>query len=79
MLIDEFRQMIADISKVPVNQIQKHSSLRDELGIDSLQMVNLIVEITQRTGFELNRIESFNEIQTVGSMYHVLYGRGENQ
>lgn len=69
MTIDEFRQMIADISKVPVKQVQEHSSLRDDLGIDSLQMVNLIVEVAQRSGIELSTIESFNDVQTVGSMY----------
>jgi acyl carrier protein len=71
--LDDFRKVVSNISKVPIEKIQEHSSFRDELGMDSLSMVNLIIEISERYGLELGRIQRIEDIATVGNMYQTFF------
>ncbi|MBA2875229.1 acyl carrier protein [Thermaerobacillus caldiproteolyticus] len=69
MSFEEFRQLISEISKIPVEQINKNSSFRNDLGIDSLQMVNLLIEVAAKLKLELHMIQSRLDFQTVGGLY----------
>lgn len=71
--LDDFRRVVSEICKVPLDQIQERSTFRDDLGMDSLSMVNLIVEISERYGLELGMIQSFEDIQTIGNMYRTFF------
>lgn len=75
MGLDDFRKVVSEISKVPLEKVQEHSSFRDALGIDSLTMLNLIIEISERYGLELGTIQSFEDIQNVGNMYRTFFRR----
>lgn len=75
MSFEEFCEVISSISNVPLEKIKADSSFRDELDIDSLQMVNLIVEITSKTGVEINSIQSKEDLLTVGKLYKSIFGR----
>jgi acyl carrier protein len=68
----KFLSLVADIAKVPVHQIHADSSFRDDLGIDSLQFVNLLVQVTVEFNIELNAIQSMGDLETVGDMYSKL-------
>lgn len=72
MSFEEFRQVIADVSKVPLDRIHKDASFRDELDVDSLQMVNLIVELTARFGLGSFNLQSDKDLETVGSLYQLM-------
>lgn len=78
MTLDDFIKMIADITHVPVSQIKKSSSIRDDLGVDSLQMVNLIILVSERFGLDLNQINSIKDIDTVEKMYRVFMKGGSS-
>ncbi|OLN22629.1 hypothetical protein BTO30_08225 [Domibacillus antri] len=67
--LDHLRKVISEVANIPLNEVQEHSSFKDDLGIDSLQMVNLILEIHTKFGVELNKIKSNDDLATVGSMY----------
>ncbi|RTR36163.1 acyl carrier protein [Robertmurraya yapensis] len=72
MSFEEFRQVIADISKVPLEKIHKDASFRDELDVDSLQMVNLIVELTARFNLGSFNLQSDKDLETVGALYQLM-------
>ncbi|WP_428911904.1 acyl carrier protein [Niallia sp. Krafla_26] len=72
MSFEEFCKIISEISKVPLDQIQKESSFRDHLDVDSLQMVNLILELTTILGIENIKIRSNEDFATVWSLYQLV-------
>lgn len=76
MSFEEFRQMISEISNVPLEKICKDSSFRDDLDIDSLQMVNLIVELTTRLGFDTFKIQENSDLNTVWSLFQMMIRQG---
>ena len=74
MSFEDFCKIISDITGIPLKDIHADSSFRDDLAIDSLKMVNLIVEFTSKYNADLNKIESINDISTVGGFYSILIG-----
>jgi acyl carrier protein len=72
LTLDHLRKVISEISNIPLEEVQEQSSFKDDLGIDSLQMVNLILEIHTKFGVELNKIQSNDDLATVGNMYITL-------
>jgi acyl carrier protein len=74
MSLDDFLKLISELSKAPIETIKENTSIRDDLGIDSLQLVNLIVHLTERFGVNTSKITSMEDIQTVGKMYRTLTG-----
>lgn len=71
MSIEDFRLLVSQIAKIPFALIEENSSLRDDLGIDSLQMVNLIVMVSEKFGLDLNQVNSLEDMHTVERMYHI--------
>jgi acyl carrier protein len=72
MTLNNLRQIISKIANIPLESVCEQSSFKDDLGIDSLQMVNLILEISQEFGVELNKIKSNEDLKTVGNLYITL-------
>ncbi|WP_374720752.1 acyl carrier protein [Peribacillus tepidiphilus] len=72
MTLDQLRHLVSEIAHVPLEHVREQSSLKDDLSIDSLQMVHLILEITTNFGVELNKIQSNDDLATVGSLYIAL-------
>lgn len=79
MSFGEFRHMISEISNVPIEKISNDSSFRDDLDIDSLQMVNLIVELTSKFGISALNIQDNSELNTVWSLYQLMIRQGVKQ
>lgn len=69
MTFQDFQQTIAELAQIPMEDISESSSFRDDLAIDSLQMVNILVEIAGKYGWELTNINSSEDLQTVGNLY----------
>ncbi|NHN35417.1 acyl carrier protein [Paenibacillus agricola] len=74
MTFNDFQHFISELSQVPIKSIHSDASFRDDLGIDSLQMVNLIVRLTDRFGVDISKIGTMEDIDTVGKMYVYLAG-----
>ncbi|MFS0687688.1 phosphopantetheine-binding protein [Sporosarcina sp. 179-K 8C2 HS] len=74
MSFEEYCQLISELSNVPVTKIERQSSFRDDLDLDSLQMVNLIVEISSRFGLDMPKIQSNEDLKTVENMYKIFTG-----
>ena len=75
MSLEEFRALIAEISRVPLSKVREKASLRDDLGIDSLQLVNLITVLTERLKTDFSQIQSMGDIETVEKLYKTLVKR----
>jgi acyl carrier protein len=72
MTFEQFRIVVSEVAKVPLDQVQEETSIRDELALDSLQLVNLIMEMIHRFGIELGAIGSMEDIRTVGLLFRHL-------
>jgi pimeloyl-ACP methyl ester carboxylesterase/acyl carrier protein len=72
--LEQFKKLISDIVKLPLSSIQSHSSFRDDLGIDSLQFVNVIISAAEQLRLDLNSLTSLEDIRTVEKMYFVFRG-----
>jgi acyl carrier protein len=80
MSFTEFCQLLSEISKVPVEQIHETSSFQNDLGIDSLQMVHVLVELADKLGLELHKISGHLDFRTVMGLYKSLVaGEKENE
>ncbi|CAH0346422.1 phosphopantetheine-binding protein [Bacillus sp. CECT 9360] len=76
MNFEEFRLHISETSNIPLEKIENQSSFRDDLNIDSLQMVNLIVEISVKFGIEITSIQDNEDFQSVGKLYQAITREG---
>lgn len=72
MTIDHLKQLISEIAHIPLTEIKPQSSFKNDLRIDSLQMVNLILEISTKYGMELNKIKNNDDLATVENLYRTL-------
>ncbi|WP_337020077.1 phosphopantetheine-binding protein [Oceanobacillus massiliensis] len=68
----EFTKLISDLANIPQEHIARESKFRDDLGIDSLNMVNLFVQLAEETGISFNKFISAENIHTVANAYQVI-------
>jgi|GEM_PF-3061259 len=63
------RETIAAVAKRPTSEVELYSALVDDLGIDSIQMLELLSDLEDAFGFELDvddiNPESFRSVQAV--------------
>ncbi|MGP4041835.1 acyl carrier protein [Gracilibacillus sp. D59] len=77
MTFEQFKELISEISHVSVEDIRGNASFKNDLGIDSLQMVNLLVEITNNTGSDFKIFTNSDSFSTPSKLYHSLFGGKE--
>ncbi len=68
----QFCQLLSELTHVPHEKINESSSFRDDLGIDSLQMVNVYIQLSQRFAIGLEQWIGSADITTVGGVYHAM-------
>lgn len=66
--LEEFREMLARRLGMPVEKFVPQASFLDDLGIDSIRMVEMFLEF-ERMGINIPP-ESAWDIQTVGDAYN---------
>lgn len=76
MSFEEYQRLVSELSNKPLSKINKHARFRDDLHIDSLQMVNLIVEISTRFNLGIPKINNNNDLKTVEGLYKIMSGEG---
>jgi acyl carrier protein len=74
MTVDDFCRIISVIVRLPLDKVQPQCSFRDDLGIDSLQMVNLIVALAEKARLDLSKLRHMDDVLTVEAMYCTLMG-----
>jgi acyl carrier protein len=76
MTFENFCRLVSDHSHTPVERIKENASFRDDLDIDSLQMVNLVVGLTQELKVGIDLLTSSDDMSTVGKLYQALIKDG---
>ncbi|MBW2262550.1 MAG: hypothetical protein JRG91_11305 [Deltaproteobacteria bacterium] len=73
-LQDEIRGLIAEIAAVDEEAVVAEASLQDDLGIDSLGMLNLAETISAHCGVELVG-DDLADVETVGELLELVASR----
>ncbi len=56
-LLDEFSALVEKITQVPAHDVEPHKSLVDDLGVDSLDLVELVEAVQARWGVSVSHSE----------------------
>lgn len=67
--------MVAEISRLPIDEIRPEHGLRSDLGLDSLRAMELLALLEDRLGIDLT-IEEGSALQTVESLLAIVRQRG---
>lgn len=67
-VIDIINDILINDLEVDINDIKEESSLKTDLALDSLSLVDLIALTERRLGVKLE-IEHINKINTIGDLY----------
>ena len=68
-IVETINGFLVEEFEVPVADIQPDAILRDTLGLDSLDYVDLVVEVESNFGFKV-KPEDFTEISTFQDFYN---------
>lgn len=77
MSFDHVAKLISDITHKPIDLIREESRFSDDLGIDSLNLVNLFIQLSERTNTGFNQFIQAEDMKTVGGIYQAIT-KGEN-
>lgn len=69
---------LASEFELDVERLQPEASFKDDLGLDSLDAVDMVVVLEQAFRFKIKKDDSFQNIRTVGDLHeYVLAKRRE--
>lgn len=68
---DDLRALIAQVAKVDVESVHSHATLGDDLGIDSITLIELAVQCEQAFKVPTNA-EAYLALRTVGDLEELL-------
>jgi len=69
---------LVDVFEVPAEDIHTDARLYDDLDIDSLDAVDMIIELREFTGVQVQP-EQFKEVRTVGDVVDAVYAVAQRQ
>lgn len=72
MTFEDFCNFISSYTHTPIKGITENASFRDDLGIDSLQMVNLVVGLTEELQLGIDSLTGSDDMSTVGKLFQAL-------
>ena len=73
-LIDKINAFLAEEFEVEVSVITPDANIKDTLGLDSLDFVDLVVLIEKNFGFKMAG-EDFTELKTFEDFYKYVFAR----
>ncbi|MCP4176371.1 MAG: acyl carrier protein [bacterium] len=68
-IIEAVDDIFIEIFELDKNELTEDKILFKDLGLDSLDMVDLIVEINKKTGINLRNDDTIKDIRTLGDVY----------
>lgn len=75
MVFDKVKEILCDQLKVDEDNIAMESSIVDDLGADSLDVVDIVMSLQDEFDVEIPD-EEVENIKTVGDLVHYLEGAG---
>ena len=71
---EKVNAFLVDELEIDEAKIEDEARLKEDLGIDSLEVVDVIVLVEQEFGFKMNR-EDFKELKTYGAFCQFIADR----
>ena len=68
---EKVNAFLVDELEIDENKIEDDARLKEDLGIDSLEVVDVIVLVEQEFGFKM-RPEQFKDLKTYGEFCHFI-------
>ena len=59
-MVEHIRELVSSYANVSADTINDNTRLVGDLGIDSFELINLLAEIEEQLGFELDEREVWN-------------------
>ena len=75
-MFENIKKIIADQFDVDIEEISVETSLRDDLGADSLDLLDLVMALEDEYNIEIDVEEELNSIQTVGDVEEYIKKKG---
>jgi acyl carrier protein len=73
-IIRKINQLLIDEIEIEEDQIKPAAELKKDLGIDSLDFVDLFVVIEKNFGFRM-KVEEMSDVRTLGDFYAYIIQR----
>lgn len=70
-IIEKVNQFLVDDFEIDPNQLDEDKLITTDIGIDSLDMVDIIIRVNEVFGFKLEKTELM-EVKTLGDFYNLL-------
>ena len=74
-MLEKIREILVEQLDLDPDEIIESASFRDDLGVDSLDLYELLMSIEEEYGFEVPA-EDMAELETVGDVVNYLADRG---
>lgn len=71
-LVDKINQSLSENFEISPEKLTPDALLFDDLGLDSLDAVDMLVHIEDELGARVN-IDSFKDIRTLGDIHETIY------
>lgn len=72
---DQFKKIVSEQLGIDVARLKEDSHLTDDLGADSIAMVNIVAEVEALLDEEFDEVP-FEDIETLGQAYKLLTEQG---
>ena len=74
-MFEKIREMIAENLNIDINTITEEASFKEDLGVDSLDLFELVMALEDEYNLEIPA-EELNDLNTVGDVIEYLKDRG---
>lgn len=68
---EKVKEILSDISGVPVSEINKDTQLAGDLGMSSFELADTVVTVEETYGLKIPD-ERFSDIETVGDIIRII-------
>ena len=69
------KKIIAEYTEVDLKSISRETSLREEIGLSSFDMISLIVEIEEQFSIDIDDLDAYAEIETFEEIIEYITNR----
>ncbi len=74
-MLDKIKELLAVHFDIDTDEVNEETSFREDLGIDSLDLFEMVMELETEYGFEIPA-EDLQDIHTVGDIVEYLQDKG---
>ena len=69
-IIEAVNKAFTDVLEVPEEKLKPEAQIFQDLGLDSLDMVDLMIALQRKFGISLRNNEEIRQVRTLGDIYN---------